>query len=226
MAANTRGFPRASAGPARESGDSSPSQGRAVKRAVTRPSLARDARLARPRRTTRSVCAGGLAEARELPTPGREVARLHSASSLAAARDTDLRAVGTVPSGALPALASPFAGPTRKRPAGADRLRRTGKTVEHQSPSLAPPSVAPPEGIEPSPPRLRGLESASTGGGYHRMRGAPDARYEKRARGAHSVNSSCRTSHNFSPCLTAARIALTVTEACISTPAPSRKGTE
>jgi hypothetical protein len=58
------------------------------------------------------------------------------------------------------------------------------------------------------------------------MRGAPDARYEKRTRGAHSVNSSCRTSHNFTPCLTAVRIALTVTEACTSTPAPSRKGSE
>jgi hypothetical protein len=58
------------------------------------------------------------------------------------------------------------------------------------------------------------------------MRGAPDARYEKRTRGAHRVNSSCRNPHNFTPCLTAARIALTVTEACISTPAPSRKGSE
>lgn len=201
MAANTRGFPRASAGPARESGDSSPSQGRIVKRAVTRPSLARDARTARPRRTTRSVCAGGLAEARELPTPGREVARLHSGSGSASA-------------------------PACKRPAEAGRSRKSGKTVERQSPSLAPPTIAPPEGIEPSIPRLRSFGPASTGRGYHRMRGAPDARYEKSPRGAHSVNSSCRNPHNFTPCLTAARIALTVTEACISTPAPSRKGSE
>lgn len=201
LAANTRGFPRASAGPARESGDSSPSQGRIVKRAVTRPSLARDARTARPRRTTRSVCAGGLAEARELPTPGREVVRLHSRSGRASA-------------------------PACKRPAEAGRSRKSGKTVERQSPSLAPPTIAPPEGIEPSLPRLRSLGPASTGRGYHRMRGAPDASHEIRTPGAHSVNSSRRNTHTFTPCRTAVRIALTVTEVGASASATSRKGSE
>ena len=113
-----------------------------------------------------------------------------------------------------------------ERPAEADRSRKTGKTVEHQSPSLAPPSVAPPEGIEPSLPRLRTLEPASTGGGYHRMRGTPDARYEKRTRGAHSVNSPCRDPHTFTPSRTAVRIALTVTEADAPAPYLSRKGSE
>jgi hypothetical protein len=175
LAANTRGFPRASAGPARESGDSSPSQGRAVKRADTRPSLARDARSARPRRAARSVCAGGLAEARELPTPGREVARLHSRSSRASV-------------------------PACKRPAEAGRSRKAGKTNEHRSPELALPTVAPPEGIEPS-----------------LLRHTP---------GAHSVNSPCRDPHTFTPCRTAVRIALTVTEAGAPAPYLSRKGSE
>ncbi len=196
LAANTRGFPRASAGPARESGDSSPSQGRAVKRAATRPSLARDARMARPRRTTRSVCAGGLAEARELPTPGREVARLHSASSR-----------------------------TSKRPAEAGRLRKVGKTDESLTLDRAMHYSA------PGGNRTLSSRGAIQGAGVHR-RGLPPlarhthARCEKRTRGAHSVNSSCRTSHNFTPCLTAARTALTVTEARVPTPASSRKGSE
>lgn len=217
MAANTRGFPRASAMPARESGDSSPSQGRDVKRADTRPSLARDARVVRFVRTTRRVCAGGLANVRELPTPGREVARLHSRPSSASAGPH--RVTGTVET-------DPFATPTRKRPAEAGRSRKSGKTDERQSPSLASPTIAPPEGIEPSLPRLRDLGPASTGGGYHRMRGASDARCEKRTRGAHSVNSSCRDPHTFTPCRTAVRIALTVTEAGALAPYLSRKGSE
>jgi hypothetical protein len=171
LAAITQGFPGAPARPP-ESGDSSPSQGREVNRADTRPSPARDARAAR------SVCAGGLAEARELPTPGREAARLHSRPSRTSA------------------LAC-------QRPAEAGRLQISGKTVEHRSPSIALHTIAPPEGIEPSLPRC-----------------------EKRTRGAHSVNSPCRNSHTFTPCRTAVRIALTVTEAGAPAPYLSRKGSE
>jgi len=211
LAAITQGFPRASARPTRESGDSSPSQGRDVNRADTRPSPARDARAAR------SVCAGGLAEARELPTSGREVARLHSRSSRGSAGSH--RTTGTTGT-------DPFEAPASKRPAEAGRLRISGKTDERQSPSLASPTIAPPEGIEPSLPRLRGSGPASTGGGYHRMRGIPDARCEKRTRGAHSVNSPCRDPHTFTPCRTAVRIALTVTEAGASASYLSRKGSE
>jgi hypothetical protein len=172
LAAITQGFPGAPARPAPESGDSSPSQGCDVNRAIPRPSPARDARAAR------SVCAGGLAEARELPTPGREAARLHSPSSRPSA-------------------------PECKRPAGAGRWQISGKTVEHRSPSIALHTIASPEGIEPSLPRC-----------------------EKRTRGAHSVNSPCRNSHTFTPCRTAVRIALTVTEAGAPAPYLSRKGSE
>jgi hypothetical protein len=58
------------------------------------------------------------------------------------------------------------------------------------------------------------------------MRGIPDARCEKRTHGAHSVNSSCRDPHTFTPCHTTVRIALTVTEAGAPAPCLSRKGSE
>jgi hypothetical protein len=58
------------------------------------------------------------------------------------------------------------------------------------------------------------------------MRGAPDARPEKRTRGAHRVNSPCRDPHTFTPCPARARTPLTVTEAGAPAPCLSRKGSE
>lgn len=113
-----------------------------------------------------------------------------------------------------------------ERPAEADRSRKTGKTTEHRSPELALPTIAPPEGIEPSLPRLRIPEPASTGGGYHRMCGGSDARCEKRTRGAHRVNSRRRNTHNFAPCPIAARTDRFVTEAGAFALSSSKKGSE
>ena len=118
------------------------------------------------------------------------------------------------------------ADPTCKRPAEAGRLRKLGKNGADRAPGFAPPIVAPPEGIEPFPSQLRTRKPASTGGGYRRMRGAPDARPEKRTRGAHRVNSPCRDPHTFTPCPARARTPLTVTKGGASAPYLSRKGSE
>jgi len=54
----------------------------------------------------------------------------------------------------------------------AGRLPQSGKSDgNHRPPVSQTTSIAPPEGIEPSLPRLRDRGPASTGGGYRRSRG-------------------------------------------------------
>ena len=80
--------------------------------------------------------------------------------------------LATVPGPTAPDSGNTTPALENERPAEAGRSQNPWEVGGTDAPGIAPRIIAPPEGIEPSLPKVRSRGPASTGGGYHRSRGS------------------------------------------------------